>query len=68
MVDAQTGSTVHKQGRASSAKCVAAALASSPAEAKAAVTNWCQLIRGGKCIPHQRTFFLLAIGEIGRIQ
>ncbi len=56
------------QGRAATAKCVAAVLSSSPGEAKQAVSGWCALIQSKKCMPHQQTFFLLAIGEIGRIQ
>ncbi len=68
VVDAQTGASVHKQGRASTAKCVAAVMASSPAEAKQAVSRWCGAIQTKPCLPHQQTFFLLAIGEIGKIQ
>ncbi len=68
VIDPESGSGVHKQGRACTAKCVAAVLAELPSDAKKTVSGWCSLIQSRKCFAHQQTFFLLAIGEIGKLQ
>ena len=71
-VVAPTGAQIHKQGRASIAKCVAALVTqgSSPQsqqEAHAVVNKFTTtLTQAGGGQPHQQTFALLAIGEIGK--
>lgn len=63
----EAGAQIHKQGRASIAKCVAAVVGTqSQAEAVAVVGQFAQQLQGAKGVPHQQTFALLAIGEIGK--
>jgi hypothetical protein len=63
-----TGSSIHKQGRASIAKCVAALVVTqSPAEAHAVVTQFAGNLKPTEVsTAHQQTFSLLVIGEIGK--
>jgi cullin-associated NEDD8-dissociated protein 1 len=68
VVNPPAGVVIHKQGRASTAKCVAAVLATRGGEAAELIKTWCNEIRGGNTQAHQHAFFLLAIGEIGKIQ
>ena len=62
------GHQIHKQGRASIAKCVAALVITQPEnEAHDVVSRFSATLTqaaGGQ--PHQQTFSLLAIGEIGK--
>jgi len=60
------GVSIHKQGRASTAKCVAALTVNRPSnESKAIVDGFVQNLQTNPCA-HVQTFSLLAIGEIGR--
>jgi len=60
------GMSIHKQGRASTAKCVAAlTINRTPHESKAIVDGFVQNLKTNPS-PHVMTFSLLAIGEIGR--
>jgi cullin-associated NEDD8-dissociated protein 1 len=61
------GERIHKQGRASIAKCVAAiVITQSPQEAHAVVQSFASSLKNSANTPHMLTFSLLAIGEIGR--
>jgi hypothetical protein len=68
------GASIHKQGRASIAKCVAALVVPhrnssssiSTADAVACINTFSGQIKSGNAPPHQQTFALLAIGEIGK--
>ena len=63
----EAGDSIHKQGRASIAKCVAAVVSTQrPAEAAAVVNQFAAQLSGKGGVAHQQTFALLAIGEIGR--
>jgi len=60
------GAAIHKQGRASIAKCVAAlTVGRSGGEAKSIVDSFVHNLNSNPA-PHVQTFSLLAIGEIGR--
>lgn len=62
-----TGNQIHKQGRASIAKCTAALVTTqSEAEAYAVVDTFAETLTQADCQPHRQTFALLAIGEIGK--
>lgn len=62
------GANIHKQGRASIAKCVAAVVETqSPGEAMVVVQQFsAQLTNAPNNLPHQKIFALLALAEIGR--
>eukprot|EP00094_Tigriopus_californicus_P003508 TCALIF_03374-PA protein Name:"Similar to CAND1 Cullin-associated NEDD8-dissociated protein 1 (Pongo abelii)" AED:0.06 eAED:0.07 QI:1083/0.72/0.58/1/0.90/0.83/12/134/999 len=61
------GANIHKQGRASMAKCVAAVVETqSPAEAMVVVQQFSSQLTAANSLPHQKTFALLALAEIGR--
>jgi len=68
VLSATAGTNVHKQGRATTAKCLAAVLAARGGEATPLIDNWCGLMRSGNALPHQHAFYLLAVGEVGRLQ
>lgn len=63
-----TGAAIHKQGRASIAKCVAALVVTqTPVEAHNVVAKFAANLKPGDAsTAHQQTFSLLAIGEIGK--
>jgi len=65
---AASGSGIHKQGKASIAKCVAALVVTqNPAEAQAVVTTFASHLKPNDSnTAHQQTFSLLVIGEIGK--
>ena len=64
---ANGGERIHKQGRASIAKCVAAiVITQSPQEAHMVVQSFATSLRNSANSPHMLTFDLLSIGEIGR--
>ena len=64
---ANGGERIHKQGRASIAKCVAAlVITQSPQEAHSVVQSFANSLKASGNTPHVQTFSLLAIGEIGR--
>ena len=66
-VISQNGANIHKQGRASIAKCVAAIVVTqSGTESFGVVNQFAGQLSGASGVPHQQTFALLAIGEIGR--
>eukprot|EP00096_Caligus_rogercresseyi_P003100 TRINITY_DN1567_c0_g1_i2.p1 TRINITY_DN1567_c0_g1~~TRINITY_DN1567_c0_g1_i2.p1 ORF type:complete len:1243 (+),score=465.99 TRINITY_DN1567_c0_g1_i2:109-3837(+) len=60
-----SGSSIHKQGRASIAKCVAALVVTNPPEAKKVVEEFSSNLKDKGDNHHMHTFSLLAIGEIG---
>jgi cullin-associated NEDD8-dissociated protein 1 len=63
-----SGASIHKQGRASIAKCVAALVVTqSPAEAQNVVSQFASHLKpNDSSTAHQQTFSLLVIGEIGK--
>ena len=64
---ANGGERIHKQGRASIAKCVAAiVITQSPQEAHMVVQSFATSLKSSANSPHMLTFDLLSIGEIGR--
>ena len=64
---ANGGERIHKQGRASIAKCVAAiVITQSPQEAHMVVQSFATSLKNSGNLPHMLTFDLLSIGEIGR--
>jgi len=65
---APSGASIHKQGRASIAKCVAALVVTqSPAEAQTVVSQFASYLKpNDSSTAHQQTFSLLVIGEIGK--
>ena len=67
MPGATGGERIHKQGRASIAKCVAAiVITQSLQEAHLVVQSFAETLKNSANAPHVLTFSLLAIGEIGR--
>lgn len=63
----KNGAAVHKQGRASIAKCVAAIVATqSPAEGLTVVNKFAGQLNNKSGPPHIQTFSLLAVAEIGK--
>ena len=62
----QNGVAVHKQGRASIAKCVAAIVATQSSSEGVAVVNQFVSQLTGSNLPHVQTFSLLAVAEIGK--
>ena len=67
VMDPNSGASVHKQGRASIAKCVAAIVATqSPAEGLAVVNKFAGQLNNKSGQPHIQTFSLLAVAEIGK--
>jgi len=65
---APSGASIHKQGKASIAKCVAALVVTqSPAEAHAVVSTFASHLKPNDTnTAHQQTFSLLVIGEVGK--
>ena len=65
---APSGASIHKQGKASIAKCVAALVVTqNPAEASAVVSQFASHLKPNEATTaHQQTFSLLVIGEIGK--
>lgn len=65
---APTGAAIHKQGRASIAKCVAALVVTqSASEAQNVVSHFAANLKpSDPSTAHQQTFSLLVIGEIGK--
>merc|ERR1719414_902231 len=63
-----SGASIHKQGRASIAKCVAALVVTqSPAEAQTVVAQFASYLKpNDSSTAHQQTFSLLVIGETGK--
>ena len=62
------GASIHKQGRASIAKCVAAlVITQSPNEIQTVVSQFASYLKPNDAsTAHQQTFSLLVIGEIGK--
>ncbi|CAB4064779.1 CAND1 [Lepeophtheirus salmonis] len=60
-----SGSSIHKQGRASIAKCVAALVVTNPETAQTVVKDFSENLKEQSDNYHKQTFSLLAIGEIG---
>ena len=63
-----SGASIHKQGRASIAKCVAAlVITQSPNEIQTVVSQFASYLKPNDAsTAHQQTFSLLVIGEIGK--
>ena len=66
---APSGASIHKQGKASIAKCVAALVVTQTpaAEAHAVVSQFASYLKpNDSSTAHQQTFSLLVIGEVGK--